>query len=121
MASVSGAKREVDSVIETGARVGEPGRQPGQARKFSDNFSGRIMFGTGSTPNGNEVPRQDLAPPMYQANFRFLETLDEYLDYASGATPPQGRWKICGMGWPDAMLKNVNHADAARLLGWKTV
>lgn len=107
--------------VEIGARLGELGRQPRQARKFFDNFPDRIMFGTDGTPNGKEVPQQDLAPSMYQAYFRFLETLDEYFDYAPSATPPQGRWKIYGIGLPDAMLKNVYHNNAARLLGWKTV
>lgn len=107
--------------VEIGARLGELGRQPRQARKFFDEFSGRIMFGTDGTPNGKEVPQQYLAPPMYQAYFRFLETLDEYFDYAPSVTPPQGRWRIYGIGLPDAMLKDVYHNNAARLLGWKTV
>jgi hypothetical protein len=58
---------------------------------------------------------------MCQARFWFLETLDEYFDYAPGATPPRGKWRIYGIGLPDAMLKNVCHNNAARLLGWKTV
>src|SRR5450432_2176746 len=114
-------KKYANLHVEIGARLGELGRQPRQARKFFDNFSGRIMFGTDGTPNGEEVPQQDLVPSMYQAYFRFLETLDEYFDYAPSATPPQGRWRIYGIGLPEAMLKNVYHDNAARLLGWKTV
>ena len=58
---------------------------------------------------------------MYQAYFRFLETLDEYFDYAPSLTPPQGRWQIYGIGLSDAALKKVYHNNAARLLGWKTI
>ncbi|MDQ3258762.1 MAG: amidohydrolase, partial [Acidobacteriota bacterium] len=52
---------------------------------------------------------------------RFLETLDEYFDYAPSPTPPQGRWKIYGIGLPDQILKKVYHNNAARLLGLKEV
>jgi predicted TIM-barrel fold metal-dependent hydrolase len=107
--------------VEIGARLGELGRQPRRARKFFDEFQDRIMFGTDATPNGKHVPQQDLKPPMYQAYFRFLETLDEYFDYAPSPTPPQGRWKIYGIGLPEAMLKKVYHNNAARILGYKAV
>lgn len=107
--------------VEFGARLGELGRQPRRARKFFDQFQDRIMFGTDGTPNGKEVPQQDLVPAMYQAYFRFLETLDEYFDYAPSPTPPQGRWRIYGIGLPDAQLKKVYHNNAARLLGWKAI
>ncbi|MFB3825119.1 MAG: amidohydrolase family protein [Bryobacteraceae bacterium] len=107
--------------VEIGARIGELGRQPRHARQFFDRFQDRIMFGTDATPNGKEVPQQDLKPPMFQAYFRFLETLDEYFDYAPSPTPPQGRWRIYGIGLPDATLKKIYHNNAARLLGMKAV
>jgi predicted TIM-barrel fold metal-dependent hydrolase len=107
--------------VEIGARLGELGRQPRRARKFFEDYQDRIMFGTDATPNGKEVPQQDLKPAMFQAYFRFLETLDEYFDYAPSPTPPQGRWKIYGIGLPDQILKKVYHNNAARLLGLKTI
>lgn len=107
--------------VELAARLGEIGRQPRRARKFFDDFPDRIMFGTDATPNGKNYPQQDLVPTMYQAYFRFLETLDEYFNYAPSVTPPQGRWQIYGIGLSDAALKNVYHNNAARLLGWKTI
>jgi predicted TIM-barrel fold metal-dependent hydrolase len=107
--------------VEFGARLGELGRQPRRARKFFEDYQDRIMFGTDATPDGKEVPQQDLKPPMFQAYFRFLETLDEYFDYAPSAVPPQGRWRIYGVGLPDAILKKVYHNNAARLLGMKLV
>jgi predicted TIM-barrel fold metal-dependent hydrolase len=107
--------------VEIGARLGELGRQPRRARKFFDEFQDRIMFGTDATPNGAHVPQQDLKPAMYQAYFRFLETLDEYFDYAPSPTPPQGRWKIYGVGLPEAMLKKVYHDNAARVFGFRAL
>lgn len=107
--------------VEIGARLNELGRQPRHARQFFDRFQDRILFGTDATPNGKEVPQQDLKPAMYQAYFRFLETLDEYFDYAPSPTPPQGRWRIYGIGLPEAMLKKVYHNNAARLLGMALV
>ena len=53
---------------------------------------------------------------MYEIYFRFLETEDEYFDYAPSPVPPQGRWRIYGLGLPDAILKKVYNGNAARLL-----
>lgn len=103
--------------VEFAARLGELGRQPRRAREFFEVYQDRIMFGTDASPNGKSVPQQDLQPPMYQAYFRFLETTDEYFDYAPSQTPPQGRWRIYGIGLPDEILRKVYHANAERLLG----
>ena len=103
--------------VEIGARLGELGRQPRRSRRFFEEYPDRIMFGTDASPNGTSVPQQDLEPNMFQLYFRFLETLDEYFDYAPSPTPPQGRWKIYGIGLPDEILKSVYHDNAARLLG----
>lgn len=103
--------------VEIGARIGELGRQPRRARAFFDEFPDRILFGTDATPNGSSVPQQDLTPALYQIYFRFLETLDEYFDYAPAEVPPQGRWRIYGIGLPDKTLKLLYHDNAARLLG----
>ncbi len=103
--------------VEIGARLGELGRQPRRARKFFDQYSDRILFGTDASPNATSVPQQDLEPEMFRCYFRFLETLDEYFDYSPAPTPPQGRWKIYGIGLPDSVLKKVYHDNAARILG----
>ena len=103
--------------VEIGARLGELGRQPRRARKFFEDYPDRIMFGTDASPNGTSVPQQDLKPGMFRCYFRFLETLDEYFDYSPAPVPPQGRWKIYGVGLPDEILKNVYHDNAARILG----
>ncbi len=106
--------------VEIAARIGELGRQPRRAVKFFDRYQDRIMFGTDATPNGAAFPQQDLTPAMYRIYFRFLESLDEYFDYAPSPTPPQGRWKIYGLGLPDGTLKKVYHDNAAHLLGAPT-
>ena len=107
--------------VEMAARLGELGRQPRRARRFFDEYQDRIMFGTDASPGEGGTPQQDLKPAMYQIYFRWLETLDEYFDYAPSRTPPQGRWRIYGIGLPDAMLQKVYHNNAARLLGWAAI
>ncbi|BDC47821.1 hypothetical protein F183_A01370 [Bryobacterales bacterium F-183] len=102
--------------VDIGARVGELGRQPRTARKFFDKYQDRILFGTDATPNGFEYPQQLYGDKLYEIYFRFLETEDEYFDYAPANIPPQGRWRIYGIGLPDKVLKKVYHANAARIL-----
>ena len=103
--------------VELGARIGELGRQPRTARKFFERYQDRILFGTDAVPHGDDTPQQVFGDLLYQIYFRFLETEDEYFDYAPAPVPPQGRWRIYGVGLPDAILRKVYNANAARLLG----
>jgi predicted TIM-barrel fold metal-dependent hydrolase len=103
--------------VETGARVGELGRQPRTARRFFDRYQDRILFGTDAVPHGVQTPQQIFGEALYEIYFRFLETEDEYFDYAPAPTPPQGRWRIYGIGLPDQILRKVYYENAARLLG----
>jgi predicted TIM-barrel fold metal-dependent hydrolase len=105
--------------VEIGARIGELGRQPRTARKFFDKYQDRILFGTDAVPNGVETPQQIFGDKLYEIYFRFLETEDEYFDYAPAPVPPQGRWRISGLGLPDKILRKVYHANAERILGLK--
>ncbi|HEX4946780.1 MAG TPA: amidohydrolase family protein, partial [Blastocatellia bacterium] len=105
--------------VEIGARIGELGRQPRTARKFFDKYQDRILFGTDAVPNGVETPQQIFGDKLYEIYYRFLETEDEYFDYAPAKTPPQGRWRIYGLGLPDKILRKVYHANAERILGLK--
>ena len=102
--------------VEIGARIGELGRQPRTARRFFESYQDRILFGTDATPNGFEYPQQLFGDELYRIYFRFLETEDEYFDYAPAAIPPQGRWKIYGLGLPESVLRKVYHGNAERLL-----
>jgi predicted TIM-barrel fold metal-dependent hydrolase len=102
--------------VELGARIGELGRQPRTTRRFFERYQDRIMFGTDAVPNGTETPQQLFGEELYEIYYRFLETEDEYFDYAPAPIPPQGRWRIYGLGLPDSILKKVYHDNAARLL-----
>ena len=102
--------------VEIGARIGELGRQPRTSRKFFDRYQDRILFGTDAVPGGSETPQQIFGDSMYQIYFRFLESEDEYFDYAPSKIPPQGRWRIYGLGLPDEILRKVYYANAERLI-----
>ena len=102
--------------VDIAARIGELGRQPRAAKKFFDKYQDRIVFGTDASP-GTATPQQTFGDALYGIYFRFLETEDEYFDYAPAAVPPQGRWRIYGIGLQDAVLRKVYQDNAKRLLG----
>jgi predicted TIM-barrel fold metal-dependent hydrolase len=102
--------------VELAARIGELGRQPRTSRKFFDKYQDRILFGTDAVPNGTDTPQQIFGAELYEIYYRFLETEDEYFDYAPAPVPPQGRWRIYGIGLPDSILKKVYYENAARAL-----
>jgi len=102
--------------VELGARLNELGRQPRLARKFFDKYQDRIMFGTDAVPHGTDTPQQIFGDALYEIYYRFLETEDEYFDYAPAPVPPQGRWRISGLGLPDPILRKVYYQNAMRLL-----
>ena len=103
--------------VEIGARIGELGRQPRASRKFFDRYQDRILFGTDAVPGGTDMPQQVFGDNLYSIYFRFLETEDEYFDYAPAKIPPQGRWRIYGLGLPDDILRKVYYANAERIIG----
>jgi predicted TIM-barrel fold metal-dependent hydrolase len=92
--------------VEIGARLNELGRQPYTSRAFFERYADRILFGVDITP------RED----VYRVFFRYLETFDEYFDYFPSPTPPQGRWRIYGVGLPEEILEKVYRTNARRLL-----
>ena len=102
--------------VDLAARIGELGRQPRTALKFFDKYQDRILFGTDATPHGDEYPQQVFNDKLYEIHFRFLETEDEYFDYAPAKIPPQGRWRIYGIGLPETILKKVYYENSARIL-----
>ncbi len=107
--------------IEMGARVGELGRQPRTASRFFDRYQDRVLFGTDAIPLGTETPQQVFGEDLYRIYYRFLETEDEYFDYAPAPVPPQGRWRIYGVGLREQILRKVYHANAERVLGLQLV
>lgn len=102
--------------VDIAARIGELGRQPRTSRKFIEKYQDRVLFGTDATPHGDEFPQQVFNDQLYEIYYRFLETDDEYFDYAPAKVPPQGRWRIYGIELPDSILKKVYYENAARLL-----
>ncbi len=105
--------------VETAARLNELGRQPRAARKFFEKYQDRIMIGTDAIPHAENYPQQVFGDKLYEIYVRFLETEDEYFDYAPAPIPPQGRWQIYGIGLPDEILKKVYYQNAERLFGLK--
>jgi predicted TIM-barrel fold metal-dependent hydrolase len=111
--------RYPNMTVDTGARIGELGRQPRASRRFFDKYQDRILFGTDAVPppHGNETPQQIFGDALYEIYYRFLETEDEYFDYAPAPVPPQGRWRIYGLGLPEGILRKVYRDNAVRVLG----
>src|SRR3954467_525339 len=103
--------------VEIAARIGELGRQPRTSARFFDRYQDRVLFGTDAIPLGVETPQQVFGEDLYHIYYRFLETEDEYFDYAPAAVPPQGRWRIYGLGLPEQILRKVYYANAQRVLG----
>ena len=102
--------------VDIAARIGELGRQPRTSRAFFDKYQDRILFGTDATPHGDEYPQQVFNDKLYEIYYRFLETDDEYFDYAPANVPPQGRWRIYGIDLPESILRKVYNGNAAREL-----
>ena len=102
--------------VEIAARIGELGRQPRAAYQFINKYQDRVLFGTDAIPGGVDTPQQVFNDQLYEIYYRFLETQDEYFDYAPAVTPPQGRWRIYGIGLSAQVLRKVYSENAARLL-----
>jgi predicted TIM-barrel fold metal-dependent hydrolase len=93
--------------VDIAARIAELGRQPRAARRLFMEHPDHVLFGI------------DLFPPDpadYAIHFRFLETDDEYFDYATDDVPPEGRWTISGLDLPDDVLRKVYGSNALRLI-----
>ena len=117
LASVSASlDRYPNMSVDIAARISELGRQPRAARVFFEKYQDRILFGTDAIPHGHEFPQQLFCDQLYEIYYRFLETDDEYFDYAPAKVPPQGRWQISGLNLPDSILKKVYYENAARIM-----
>jgi predicted TIM-barrel fold metal-dependent hydrolase len=98
--------RHPNLYVDIAARLGELGRQPNTARRFFLDWSERIVFGTDTAVD----------VPSCRLYYRFLETLDDSFDYSPEPVPPQGRWRISGLGLPDDVLRRVYIENAQRIL-----
>ena len=117
-AHVAGAAEDLDRVegwlgaypnlfVDIAARLAELGRQPRRARQLIVRHADRVLFGSDAFPPSREE---------YAIHFRFLETEDEHFAYALDEPPPQGRWRISGLGLPGDVLDLVYAGNAARLI-----
>jgi len=94
-------------MIDVGGRLAELGRQPYTARDFLVNYAHRVLFGTDAAA--------DVA--IHSLYYTFLETRAEYFSYFTSEPPPQGRWRIYGVGLDDATLRKIYYENAAALFG----
>jgi len=92
--------------VEFSSRINELGRQPYSARRFFEQYQDRILFGT-------DGPFPEERMRIY---WRFLETWDEYFAYSEKSPPPQGDWRIYGLGLPPEILRKIYHGNAMRLI-----
>jgi predicted TIM-barrel fold metal-dependent hydrolase len=79
-------RRHHNMSVDIAARICELGRQPRMSRKFFDKYQDRILFGTDASPDPG-TPQQIFGEPLYEIYYRFLETEDEYFDYAPAPVP----------------------------------
>lgn len=92
--------------VEFASRIAELGRQPYSARKFFIKYQDRILFGT-------DGPWPELRLTYY---WRFLETFDENFPYSEKEFPPQGLWRIHGIGLPDDVLRKIYSENVLTIL-----
>jgi predicted TIM-barrel fold metal-dependent hydrolase len=93
--------------VDIAARIAELGRQPRRARQLLVRRAERVLFGTDAFSS---------SPGEYAIHFRFLETEDEHFAYSLDEPPPQGRWRISGLGLPDDALDLIYAGNAERLI-----
>ncbi len=98
-------ERYPNLMLEFASRISELGRQPYSARRFLRKYRERILFGT-------DGPWPEERVELY---LRFLETEDEYFPYSEKPFPPQGFWRIYGVGLDDATLRSIAYENAREL------
>ncbi len=111
--------------VDTAARVPELGRHDAKKmRKYFERYQDRILFGTDTGigaewedmmfgSNGELPPTRADEERFFKSTWRYFETTDKQFE---SPTPIQGRWKIDGIGLPEAILRKIYHDNAARLL-----
>lgn len=92
--------------VEFASRLNELGRQPYSARRFFEKHQDRILFGT-------DGPWPESRIKLY---WRFLQTWDEYFPYSEKVPPPQGNWRIYGIGLDPIVLQKVYFQNASKII-----
>ena len=86
--------------VEIAARIGELGRQPRASYRFIEKYQDRVLFGTDAVPGGVDTPQQIFNDQLYEIYYRFLETKDEYFDYAPAAVPLRDGGRFTALAYP---------------------
>lgn len=100
-------ERNPNLYADISARYAETAPIPRFASKFYEKYAERLVYGTD----------MGFEKPMYRVTFRILESLDEHFyeieqfDY---------HWSLNGFGLSGETLKQVYHANAAKLLAART-
>ncbi|MDX2023195.1 MAG: amidohydrolase family protein [Deltaproteobacteria bacterium] len=114
--------------IDTAARVPAIGRHSAeQMRAFFIKYQDRILFATDTAvgptqdemmygSNGAEPPTLADESRFFEQTYRYFETNEKNFEHP---TAIQGRWRIDGLGLPDAVLKKLYFENAARVLHWR--
>ena len=89
------------------ARYAETAPIPRFASQFYERYADRLLYGTD----------MGFDKPMYRITFRILESLDEHFYEIEQFGY---HWSLNGMGLNDAILKQVYHENAAKLLAART-
>jgi uncharacterized protein len=89
-------------MVELGAVIYEPGRQPRFGREFFTKYQDRILMG-----------KDSWVPSEYKTYFRVLETADEYFPYHKKY---HAFWAMYGLALPDDVLKKVYYENALRVI-----
>lgn len=92
--------------VDFASRINELGRMPYTARKFLIAHADRVLFGT-------DGPWEEERVQLY---WRLLETLDENFPYSEKPFPPQGFWRIYGVGLPDDVLRKIYYENATKIV-----
>jgi predicted TIM-barrel fold metal-dependent hydrolase len=100
--------------VEISATVQDLGRAPRLIREFFLKYQDRILFGSDGNPSRG-------VEEFWVPHWRFLETYDEHFDHpaqlrSETGAPLHGRWRISGIGLPDAVLRKVYYANALKYL-----
>jgi len=96
--------RHPNLYADISARYAETAPIPRFAAQFYAKHADRLVYGTD----------MGFDKPMYRITFRILESLDEHFYEVEQFSY---HWSLNGLGLSDAILKQVYHDNAAKLLG----
>ncbi len=98
--------------VELGARIGELGRQPRASRQVL-RASTRTASSSAPTPSRRPTARSTRSRSSRTSSTRSTTASSRPRTSTSTTrrrpVPPQGRWRIYGLGLPDGILKKVYH------------